>query len=72
MIEQIKNDVHKVLETAIQIAVNINELKIDKIPKIIFSPTKAPEHGDIASPKRFIYVGISLVILNMDKTKKYL
>mgnify|MGYP002880293228 FL=1 len=50
MIEQIKNDVHKVLETAIQIAVNINELKIDKIPKIIFSPTKAPEHGDIASP----------------------
>ena len=50
MIEQIKNDIHKVLETAIQIAVNINELKIDKIPKIVFSPTKTPEHGDIASP----------------------
>ena len=50
MLEKIKYDIYKILEKAIQMAITIGELKIDKIPKIVFSPTKTPEHGDIATP----------------------
>ena len=50
VLEKIKHDIHQILENAIRMAITIGELKIDKIPKIVFSPTKTLEHGDIATP----------------------
>ena len=50
MINQIKLRVSHTIKAAIQQAINQNEISLESIPDIIFSPTKGPEHGDIATP----------------------
>lgn len=50
MINQIKLRVSRTIKAAIQQAINQNEISLESIPDIIFSPTKGPEHGDIATP----------------------
>ena len=48
--DTIKTEIHDIIESAIQAAVATGELAIPEVPKIPFSPTKTPEHGDIATP----------------------
>ena len=48
--DTIKTEVHNILESAIHAAVAAEELAISEVPDIPFSPTKTPEHGDIATP----------------------
>ena len=48
--DTIKTEVYNILENAIHAAVTAGELAISEVPAIPFSPTKTPEHGDIATP----------------------
>ncbi|MYH84095.1 arginine--tRNA ligase [Candidatus Poribacteria bacterium] len=48
--DAIKTEVYNILESAIHAAVDAGELAISEVPTIPFSPTKTPEHGDIATP----------------------
>ena len=48
--DEIKSEIHKILKGAIQSAISAGELPISEVPEIPFSPTKTPEHGDIATP----------------------
>ena len=48
--DAIKTEVYNILEDAIRAAVAAGELVISEVPTIPFSPTKTPEHGDIATP----------------------
>ena len=48
--DEIKSEIHKVLKGAIRAAISAGELPISEVPEIPFSPTKTPEHGDIATP----------------------
>ena len=48
--DTIKAEIYDIIESAIQAAVAAAELTISEMPKIPFSPTKTPEHGDIATP----------------------
>ena len=48
--DAIKTEVYTILETAIRAAMESGELSIAEVPDIPFSPTKTPEHGDIATP----------------------
>ena len=48
--DAIKAEVHDILKGATQAAVAAGELPISEAPDIPFSPTKTPEHGDIATP----------------------
>ncbi len=48
--DTIKTEIYDIIESAIQEAIATGELTIPEVPKIPFSPTKTPEHGDIATP----------------------
>ena len=48
--DTIKTEVHSILENAIHTAIAAEEIAISEVPDIPFSPTKTPEHGDIATP----------------------
>ena len=48
--DEIKNEVNGILKGAIRTAIEAGELPINEVPIIPFSPTKTPEHGDIATP----------------------
>ena len=48
--DTIKTEVYNIIEGAIHAAVAAGELAISEVPPIPFSPTKTPEHGDIATP----------------------
>lgn len=48
--DAIKTEVYNILENAIRAAITAGELSITEVPDIPFSPTKTPEHGDIATP----------------------
>ncbi|RKU25121.1 arginine--tRNA ligase [Candidatus Poribacteria bacterium] len=48
--DEIKSEISKIIKNAIQDAINANELPITTPPDIPFSPTKTPDHGDIATP----------------------
>ena len=48
--DAIKTEVYNILEDAIRAAVAAGELAVSEVPAIPFSPTKTPEHGDIATP----------------------
>ncbi len=48
--DTIKTEVCNIIEGAIHAAVAAGELAISEVPTIPFSPTKTPEHGDIATP----------------------
>ena len=48
--DPIKAEVYDILEKAIRAAIATGELSIAEVPDIPFSPTKTPEHGDIATP----------------------
>ncbi len=48
--DEIKSDIYDILESAIRAAIETGELPISEVPEIPFSPTKTPEHGDIATP----------------------
>ena len=48
--DAIKTEVYNILADAIRAAVAAGELTISEVPTIPFSPTKTPEHGDIATP----------------------
>lgn len=48
--DEIKSDIYDLLETAIRSAIETGDLPISEVPEIPFSPTKTPEHGDIATP----------------------
>ena len=48
--DAIKTEVCDIIEGAIHAAVAAGELTISEVPTIPFSPTKTPEHGDIATP----------------------
>lgn len=48
--DTIKTEIYTILEDAIRAAVAAGELAISEVPAIPFSPTKTPEHGDIATP----------------------
>ncbi len=48
--DEIKNEVSSILKGAIRTAIETGELPINEVPIIPFSPTKTPEHGDIATP----------------------
>ncbi len=48
--DAIKTEVYNILEDAIRAAVAAGELAVSEVPVIPFSPTKTPEHGDIATP----------------------
>lgn len=48
--DEIKNEINDILKGAIRTAIETGELPIDEVPIIPFSPTKTPEHGDIATP----------------------
>ena len=48
--DEIKSDIYNILESAIRSAIETGELPIYEVPEIPFSPTKTPEHGDIATP----------------------
>ena len=47
---QSKQKFTNILENAIRVAITTGELSITEVPDIPFSPTKTPEHGDIATP----------------------
>ena len=48
--DTIKSEIYDIIESAIRAAVDTAELAIPEVPQIPFSPTKTPEHGDIATP----------------------
>ncbi len=48
--DEIKSEIHNILKGAILAAIEAGELPISDVPEIPFSPTKTPEHGDIATP----------------------
>ena len=48
--DAIKTEVYDILKGAIHAAITAGELSIAEVPDIPFSPTKTPEHGDIATP----------------------
>ncbi len=48
--DEIKSDINNILESAIRSAIETGELPISEVPEIPFSPTKTPEHGDVATP----------------------
>ena len=48
--DTIKTEIYDILEKAIRAAIASGELSIAEVPNIPFSPTKTPEHGDIATP----------------------
>ncbi len=48
--DEIKNEVNGILKGAIRTAIETGELPLAEVPIIPFSPTKTPEHGDIATP----------------------
>ena len=48
--DAIKAEIYDILENAIRAAIASGELSIAEVPNIPFSPTKTPEHGDIATP----------------------
>ena len=48
--DTIKAEIYDIIESAIRAAIDAGELPISEVPKIPFSPTKTPEHGDIATP----------------------
>ena len=51
--DKIKTEIYNILKDAIDTAVTdgkLGELTISEVPTIPFSPTKTPEHGDIATP----------------------
>ena len=48
--DTIKTEIYNIIESAIRAAIDAGELPISEVPKIPFSPTKTPEHGDIATP----------------------
>ena len=50
MIREVRNQIKDILQNAIDTAVQSGDLPHVNTPDIPFSPTKAPEHGDIASP----------------------
>ena len=50
MIREVRNQIKEILQNAIDTAVQSGDLPHVNTPDIPFSPTKAPEHGDIASP----------------------
>ncbi len=50
MISEVRNQIKGILQDAIDAAVQSGDLPHVNTPDIPFSPTKAPEHGDIASP----------------------
>ncbi|MDE0484357.1 MAG: arginine--tRNA ligase [Candidatus Poribacteria bacterium] len=48
--DEIKLEIYDILKGAIRAAIESGELPISDVPEIPFSPTKTPEHGDIATP----------------------
>ncbi len=48
--DEIKSEIYDILKGAIRAAIESGELPISDVPGIPFSPTKTPEHGDIATP----------------------
>lgn len=48
--DKIKSEICDILKGAISAAIAAGELPIPEAPEIPFSPTKTPEHGDIATP----------------------
>ncbi|MDE0469944.1 MAG: arginine--tRNA ligase [Candidatus Poribacteria bacterium] len=48
--DTIKAEIYNIIEGAIDAAVAAKEITIPEVPKIPFSPTKTPEHGDVATP----------------------
>lgn len=48
--DEIKSEICNILKGAIRAAIESGELLIPDVPEIPFSPTKTPEHGDIATP----------------------
>lgn len=48
--DEIKSEICDILKGAISAAIEVGELSIPDVPEIPFSPTKTPEHGDIATP----------------------
>lgn len=48
--DETKSEIQEILKGAIQTAISAGELPISEVPDIPFSPTKTPEHGDIATP----------------------
>lgn len=48
--DEIKIKINVILKQAIQHAIDAGQLQISNLPEIPFSPTKTPEHGDIATP----------------------
>lgn len=48
--DEIKLEIYGILKGAIRAAIESGELPISDVPEIPFSPTKTPEHGDIATP----------------------
>ncbi len=48
--DEIKSEIYNILKGAIRSAIAAGELPISEVPEIPFSPTKTPEHGDIATP----------------------
>ena len=48
--DAIKTEVYDILKNAIHAAIASGDLSITEVPDIPFSPTKTPEHGDIATP----------------------
>ncbi len=48
--DAIKTEVCTILKNAIRAAIESGEVAIAEVPDIPFSPTKTPEHGDIATP----------------------
>ena len=48
--DAIKAEVYDILKNAIHAAIAAGDLSITEVPDIPFSPTKTPEHGDIATP----------------------
>ena len=50
MISEVKDHIKGILQDAIESAIQSGDLPQMDTPDIPFSPTKSPEHGDIASP----------------------
>ena len=48
--DETKSEIQEILKGAIRAAISAGELPISEVPDIPFSPTKTPEHGDIATP----------------------
>ena len=50
MTDTLQSEIHDILQVAMREAIAAGELSIPEVPKIPFSPTKTPEHGDFATP----------------------